>query len=259
MLKELYTAALGMQNQQTRLEVVANNMANSSTTGFKRDSVFERNLIDARAHFYNVPGDAEQNDSPIGSYTDFKQGAFQQTDNPLDLAIQDEGFFVLQDEEGKKFLSRAGHFTISKDGYIVAKDGKMLAGEDGPINVQNEFIANYGLIEDKRATNVRITDDGEVFVNNQSIARIAIAKVTELNVLEKATGSDFILTDDSFVEYIPSDKVIIKQGWIESSNVDIIGEMVEMIELQRHYEAGSKVIHTNDSTLDGAIKLGKYF
>lgn len=259
MLKELYTAAYGMQNQQTRLEVVANNMANASTTGYKRDGVFERNLIDAKANFYNVPGDAEQNDPPIGSFTDFKQGAFQQTDNPFDLAIQDEGFFVMQDEEGKKFLSRAGHFSVSKDGYIIARDGKMLSGESGPINLQNQFITDQGLVDDKRATNVKISDDGEVFVNNQSVARIAIAKVDDLNVLEKSTGSDFIVTDESFVEYLPPENVTVKQGWIENSNVDIIKEMVEMIELQRHYEAGSKVIHTNDNTLDGAIKLGKYF
>lgn len=259
MLKELYTAAYGMLNQQTRLEVVANNMANASTTGYKRDNVFERNLIDAKANFYNVPGDAEQNDPPIGSYTDFKQGAFQQTDNPLDLAIQDDGFFVLQDEEGKKFLTKDGHFSLTRDGYIVATDGKMLSSENGPINIQNEVIANNGLTDDKRATNIKISEDGEVFINNQSIARIAVAKVSDLNTLEKATGSDFIVTDEQSVEYLNSENVTLKQGWIENSNVDIIKEMVEMIELQRHFEAGSKVIQTNDNTIDGAIKLGKYF
>ena len=107
MLKELFTASLGMMNSQTRLEVSANNLANASTTGFKRAEVFERNLLDARANLYNVKGDIEQNDPPIGSYYDFSNGAMEQTSNPLDIAIEGKGFFVVQDLEGKEFLTRS--------------------------------------------------------------------------------------------------------------------------------------------------------
>jgi len=92
MIKELYTAAMGMIPQQTRLEVIANNMANANTTGFKRDSVFERNLIDAKANLWNTPGDAEDDDPPIGKYTDFSSGSMQQTYNPLDIALNGDGF-----------------------------------------------------------------------------------------------------------------------------------------------------------------------
>ena len=104
MLKEFYTAAMGMLTQQTRLEVASNNMANASTSGFRRQEVFVRNLIDARANFYNVKGDAEQNDVPIGSYTDFELGALQETTNPLDIAILDKGNF---------FNSICANFEIS--------------------------------------------------------------------------------------------------------------------------------------------------
>ena len=75
MIKELYTAAMGMMSQQTRLEVISNNIANASTVGFKRDSVFERNLIDSKANLYNIVGSAEQNDPPIGSYIDSNKGS----------------------------------------------------------------------------------------------------------------------------------------------------------------------------------------
>ena len=86
MLKELYTAAMGMLPQQTRLEVLSNNIANAGTAGFKRESVFERNLIDSKANLYNVAGDAEEDDAPVGSAIDFRPGSFRQTENPFDIA-----------------------------------------------------------------------------------------------------------------------------------------------------------------------------
>ncbi len=111
MLKEFFTAALGMQNQQTRLEVIANNLANANTNGYKSENVFERNLIDARENFYNVSGNVEQNDPPIGSYYDLSAGSYTKTDNTLDIAIDGKGYFVVEDSEGKQFLTRNGSFS----------------------------------------------------------------------------------------------------------------------------------------------------
>lgn len=259
MLKELYTAAMGMMPQQTRLEVISNNLANASTSGFKRDSVFERNLIDARANLYNVKGDAEQDDPPHGHYTDFKSGSFEQTDNPLDLAIDGNGFFVVQDEEGEQFLTRSGNFTISKDGYLEAKDGKFLMGQNGVINVAQELQLPSSGEENSKASSIRIDDSGEVFVNDKSVATLLVANAENLNELEKISGSSFIDTGNANITFQAPEQTTVKQGYLESSNVDVVSEMVQMIELQRMYEAGSKVIHTNDSTLDNSIKLGKYY
>ncbi|MCE5305030.1 flagellar hook-basal body complex protein, partial [bacterium] len=97
MLKEFFTAALGMQNQNTRLEVIANNLANANTNGYKSKNVFERNLIDASENFNNVSGNVEQNDSPIGSYYDLSAGNYSKTDNPLDIAIDGDGYFLVVD------------------------------------------------------------------------------------------------------------------------------------------------------------------
>ena len=167
MLKELYTAAMGMAPQQTRLEVIANNMANANTVGFKRSSVFERNLIDATSNFFNVQGDAEQDDPAIGSYLDYSQGAFQQTNNPLDVAIEDiKHFFLLQDEAGKEYLTRSGQFKISTDGTITAMDGKFLLGDSGPLNLMREFAVDPLSLSDTKNVNVKITDQGEVFLND---------------------------------------------------------------------------------------------
>lgn len=259
MLKELYTAALGMLPQQTRLEVIANNMANANTVGFKRQSVFERNMIDARANFYNVQGQAEQDDPPVGSYIDFESGSFQKTDNPLDVSIENQkGFFLVQDEDGNQFLTKAGHFTLSTDGTIITTDGKKLMGSSGEINVSSKLLDSSQSL-DETASKVRITGEGEVFLNETPVGTISVLQVDDLFTIEQISNATFIARQDTNATVMDPSEVNIKQGWLENSNVDIIREMVSMIELQRAYEAGSKVIHTNDATLDNSMRLGRYY
>ncbi|MBM2813709.1 MAG: flagellar basal body rod protein [Ignavibacteria bacterium] len=259
MLKEFFTAALGMLPQQTRLEVIANNMANANTAGFKRESVFERNLIDARANFYNVKGDVESDDPPIGSYIDFENGAFQQTDNPLDLAIDGKGFFVLQDEQGSEYYTRSGHFRLSTDGTVTAMDGKMLMTDEGPLSIQKDLFKDPEITKDSKSQSIKIAENGEVFLDNTHIGTVLVANIEDMKSLDRISNQNFIPTEGTDVSYMPAEEIRMKQGWLEGSNVDIIREMVSMIELQRVFEAGSKVIHTNDSTLDSSIKLGRYY
>lgn len=259
MLKEFFTAALGMQNQHTRLEVTANNMANASTEGFKRASVFERNLIDARANFYNTPGDLEQNDPPIGSYFDMSAGAFTQTSNPFDLAIEGDGFFVVEDNEDKRYLTRSGNFQLSKEGDLVTTDGHKLMGLNGPINLSQELLSDPAITNDNRSANIRISERGEIYANDLEIGRIQIAQIQDEKTLQRVSGSNFFPTWEGEVDFLQDDEIRIRQGWLEESNVNIVQEMVTMIELQRMFEAGSKVIQTNDGTLDGAISLGRYY
>lgn len=259
MLKEIFTAALGMQNQQTRLEVTANNIANANTSGFKRASVFERNLIESKSNFFNTPGDIEQNDPPIGSYYDFRPGGFRETGNKLDLALEGNGFFVTQDAEGKEFLTRSGSFMLSKDGEITAMDGKKLIGEGGPINVTSEIVSDPALTGDGRAVEIRISSLGEIFANDLEIGKLKIVKVQDEQWLQRTSGSDFIVTYGGETEFSQPDEIIVRQGWLESSNVNVVDEMVEMIELQRMFEAGDKVVKTNDGTLERSINLGRFY
>jgi len=259
MLKELYTAALGMLPQQTRLEVIANNMANANTVGFKRQSVFERNMIDARANFNNVQGQVEQDDPPVGSYIDYSSGAMQQTDNPLDIAIENQkGFFLVQDEDGNQFLTKAGHFTLSTDGTIITTDGKKLMGTSGELNVNSKLIDSSQSLSDT-ASKVKITENGEVFVNETPVGTLTVLEVDDLSTIEQISNATFIARTDTNASVMDPAEAGVRQGWLENSNVDIIREMVSMIELQRAYEAGSKVIHTNDATLDNSMRLGRYY
>ncbi len=259
MLKEIYVAGLGMQNQQTRLEVVANNIANASSNGFKRAAVFERNLQDARANLYNVKGDVEQNDPPIGSYYDFSNGAFEKTDNPLDIAIDGKGFFLLKDNEGKEFLSRAGNFRLNDDGTIIARDGKFLMGTDGILNVSKEVLSKHEVTNDNKEVSIRINDQGEMFINDFQVGKIKIVDVADNKTLQRISNQEFIGTWNTEINEIEPDNITIKQGWLEGSNVNIVSEMVTMIELQRTFEAGGKVIQTNDNTLEKSIGTGKFY
>ncbi len=260
MLKELYTAAMGMLPQQTRLEVIANNISNASTTGFKRASVFERNLIDARANFYNTPGDAEQNDPPVGSYVDYSQGAYNQTDNPFDMAIDSQnGFFMLEDEDGNKSLTRSGNFKLSAEGFITTMDGKKLIGTNQePIRLLDDVYQSKLTAEESKALNVRISGNGEVSVNEKEVGSIQVVDVKNLESLQQLSTSDFVIRTDTDLEFRNTENTFIRQGWLESSNVNIVDEMVKMIELQRMFEVGSKVIQTNDGTLDQSMRIGRY-
>lgn len=259
MLKELFTASLGMMNSQTRLEVSANNLANASTTGFKRAEVFERNLLDARANFFNVKGDIEQNDPPVGSYYDFSNGAMEQTHNPLDIAIEGKGFFVVQDVEGKEFLTRAGSFTLSETGEIITHDGKNLMGENGVISINKEFMSNPQISNDSRNTNLRISETGEIFFNEYEVGKILLMMPDDTKTLQRISNQDFIATWESDGLKLEDGEFVIRQGWLENSNVNIVQEMVKMIELQRAFEAGSKVIQTNDSTLEKSIAMSRFY
>lgn len=258
MIKELYTAAMGMMSQQTRLEVISNNIANASTVGFKRDSVFERNLIDSKANLYNIVGSAEQNDPPIGSYIDFNKGSYDQTGNELDVAIDGNGFFLLNDEQGKEFLTRAGNFKINQEGDVISANGKYLMASGSRINVYGTMQGDT-FNSDSRKAEVRIDNSGEIFINNISQGNLDIVDTNNPVVLEKISSSDFIITGDNQYQKLTNDKVNVRQGWLENSNVNVIDEMVEMINLQRQFEAGSKVITTNENTLEQSIALGKYY
>lgn len=258
MIKEMYTAAMGMMSQQTRLEVISNNIANASTVGYKRDSVFERNLIDSKASLYNVASSGEQDDPPIGSYIDFSKGAFEETGNKLDLAIDGTGFFLLTDNEGKRYLTRAGNFSINEEGDIISSNGKYLMADGGRLNIA-KGMDGENFNSDVRNSEIRINNFGEVFVNNVSFGSLDIVEPNNNIELEKISSSDFINTGDEPLIHKENSSVSIRQGWLEDSNVNVIDEMVEMISLQRQFEAGSKVITTNDSTLDQSISLGKYY
>ena len=260
MIKELHTAALGMMNTQTRLEVTANNIANANTTAFKRAGVFERNLIDAKASLFNVPMQIEQSDPPIGSYLDWSTGAYHHTGNTLDVALEGAGFFVCRTADGLKTLTRAGNFKLNSDGFIVTVDGKFVMGVDeDAIQIPDYATINDDINHhDKKAVEIIISKTGEIFANDVTIGKLLVVNCSDYSQMTRINRQDFIPNDTVQIHPIIDDMLTVKQFWLESSNVNIIDEMVTMIELQRAFETGSKVIQTNDTTLERSIQTARY-
>lgn len=258
MLKELYTAALGMLPQQTRLEITTNNIANANTAGFKRSGIFEQSLIEARENLLNVRGDAETEDLPLRQYVDFRTGALQKTGNPLDLALDGEDtFFVVADRDGTEHLTRAGQFTLDARGFVVTGDGKLLLSTSGPIQIEIP-TPNDGTPSDHLARQIQLSPQGELQLNGQFVAQLRVVRVANPQTLERSSATCFLPTDDSDIRELNPHDIRVQQGYLEASNVNIISEMVTMIQLQRMFELGQKVIQTNDGTLDRSIDIGRF-
>jgi flagellar basal-body rod protein FlgF len=209
-------AANALHYWERRQEIVSNNLANAETTGFKAERVFAR-----------VIGDS----IPVAdSATDLRTGNIRETGAPLDLALSNEGFFVIETPNGER-LTRGGSFTLDANGQVVDSDGNALLGENGPI------VAPTGAIVIDRS--------GAVKVNGAEVDRLRVETVP-LNVrLQHDAGTTF-LPDPSRASQAAADREV-RQGALEDSNVGTIDSMVDLISVQRAYAAVQRAV----TTLDG--------
>jgi flagellar basal-body rod protein FlgG len=233
MIKGLYRSASAMIPRIKKQETVANNLANASSPGFEKDLVFTKEL--SRAEKKIAPRQSDWQTPMIDQvYTNFVQGGFDKTGNPLDLAIEGDGFFVFESNDGIEVLSRAGNLTVSPEGFIVNPDGHRLLTDGGPLNVGGGEVA--------------ISESGQVQVDNEEIGIIRIVDVENKSVLTKVGRTEFVLPDG--IEAIPVINCAIRQGYLEASNVDVIKEMITMIATYRNFEADSKSIQAQDDSLE---------
>ncbi len=234
MVSGIDMAARGMQTRMKNLDIVANNLANSNTTGFKRELPFST-MLD---QFGNVT---------IKQNTDFNQGEVVQTSNPLDLAISGKGYFVVQTDRGKE-LTRDGGFKINNDGYLVNGNGDEVLGNNGPIYLNT-------LNSDKK-NQITISNKGEISLGKDVVDTLLVAQMNDPENAQRTEGVNFspgpagykILSDDNYT---------IKQGYLEESNVNPIKEMEEMIQLSHEYDSSHKMINYLDKSLDEANQIGK--
>ena len=261
MLKGLYTAYSGMVNEQNRMDVLTNNLANSATTGYKTvgstsqtfDTVLTYRIKDEEDGYYNdvnigraMPG------VKIGeTYTDYSQGSFRETGNTFDMAISGTGFFTVEytarSGEKSTVYTRDGSFTLTKDGMLVTKDGDYVMGE-GP-NGQLQRIQLDPTQETFIDTSGRITQNG------QAVGQLKITDFEDYNYL-KQFGENFYLPAEG-VEVIETDATV-QSGYLEMSNVQVVREMVELISVTRQYEANQKIIQAYDSALDISVnRIGR--
>jgi len=232
MIKGLYTSASGMLPHLKKQEIAANNIANAGTPGFKRDMIFTQELSRAERKFLPRRTDWEQ---PMVDdvYVDFAPGGFDKTGNPLDMAIEGDGFFKLETDDGATVLTRSGSFTVDADGFLTFA-GLRLVGEGGPIEVGSGQVA--------------VAQTGEVQVDGLTAGRIVPATVSDISQLNKIGNSLYEVPPDA--ELIAVDRFNIRQGFVETSNVDIVREMIDMMISFRAYEANSKAVQSQDQTLN---------
>jgi len=233
MIKGIYTSATGMLPNIKKQELTAHNVANAATPGYKKDSLFTRELSRAEQRQRVTRSDWEQ---PMSEeiYTDYSAGMFDRTSNPLDLAIDGDGFFTLQLEDGSTAITRNGSFTVNKDGMLAAPGGAIVVSEGGAIEIGNGKVT--------------ISQSGEVEVDGSVMGQLTPVTVEDLQQLQKIGRGMFVVPEE--VELIPVDYAVIRQGYIESSNVDIVSEMVDMIIAYRSYEANAKSIQSQDDSLE---------
>ena len=256
MLRSLYTGWTGMYTEQKRLDVISNNMANATTVGYKKEGVTSQSFDDVMTIKIR---DASENwqQKEIGTmnlgvkigevYTDYSQGSITQTDGTYDLAIDGDGFFVVNvtDSAGTthESLTRAGSFHITSDGYIVDVDGNHLQSEAGDLQVSVD------------AGEVVIDLDGSVYEDGELVDQILLKDYEDYDYLKKY-GDTYYRAVDGATEKDAAGA--IRQGWKEQSNVNVVDEMVSMINITRAYEAGQKVIKSVDSVMELAVSsVGK--
>ncbi|MBM7582446.1 flagellar basal-body rod protein FlgG [Caldicoprobacter guelmensis] len=250
MVRGLYAAATGMINQATRLDKVANNIANVNTRGFKRDQVvsraFDEELL-LRVDKGQVPFDRHIGTINHGVYVDrvitsFEQGVLQETGEPTHVAIRGDGFFVILTEEGERY-TRDGGFMLDNQGRLVTVDGWPVAGERGPIFIESrDFV---------------IDSQGNVIVDGVYLDRLRLVNFQNLQALRKVGHNLYINPDpENNPEVAFAGEVA--QGFVEGSNVDVVRETVDMIIAVRNYESNQKVIKMIDGVLSKTVnELGR--
>jgi flagellar basal-body rod protein FlgG len=214
-------------------EITAHNISNVNTPGYKRDTLFTKELSRAEKKLTARKTDWE---TPMVDkvYTDYAPGIFDKTGNPLDLAIDGDGFFSLGLDDGTRVLTRAGSFTVNNDGLLAFPGGPLLLGEGGPIEVGNGKVT--------------VSQSGQVEVDGFVVGRIVPMTVADHDQLVRIGNS--LLAVPEGVELNPVPYAAIRQGYLEASNVDIVREMVEMIIAFRSYEANARSLQTQDQSLN---------
>ena len=276
MIRGLYTGASGMVVQMHRLDAISNNLANVDLNGYKRDTainkafpeillrrmnddgmfVFPLGSIDTTPIVGKLGTGAELNEV----FTVFTQGSLKQTENPFDLALEGEGFLTVLLPDGERY-TRNGAFLLNDEGFLVTKRGEFVMGENGPIKIKkNNFVIDQDGVVYQNSTFAGderrlVSLEENEWENLERVDRLKIVDFNRPRYLKKMGDSFWRGTEESGPAEIAAgdERPKVRQGFLESSNVNVVTEMVQMIEVQRTYEANQKMIQTQDSLLGRLI------
>lgn len=215
-----YASALGSIEQQKRLDVIANNLANANSPGYKKDSV----------HFSDFLGEV--------SYTDMSQGPIHDTGNRMDIALSGNGLLRVQTDQGVQY-TRAGNLTLDSSKNLVTQDGYPVLAKNGPIRVEN-------------STNFRVDETGQVFDGNNRVSSLDIVQFPPGTLLKK-TQHGYFEPAEKETQPVAATNCTVQQGSLEGANFNPVEEMVKMVDTMRNFEAYQKTMMTFDKNLDGQI------
>lgn len=254
MINSLWISKTGMQAQQTQLDVISNNMANVSTNGFKRASAVFEDLMYQNLRQVGA-ADTEQNNLPTGlqiglgvrtvaTSRQFSQGSLQQSGNQLDVAVNGQGFLQVALPDGTTGYTRDGSLQVDSQGRLVTSSGLAIAGDiTVPAEAQSVTIGSDGVVTAKVPGNAQPQQLGNIelvtFINPAGLEpkgqNLYTETVASGNPVTGAPGTAGMGT--------------LMQGYVETSNVNVVQELVTMIQTQRAYEMNSKAIQTSDQML----------
>lgn len=272
MIRGLYTGASGMMAQQVRLDAISNNLANADTDGYKKDVAVHKAFPELLMRRLQDDGMVK---IPVGSldyapvigkiglgvesnelFTEFSQGAMKETENDFDIALDGKGFLTVSTPQGERY-TRNGSFTLGKEGFLETKEGYPVLGENGPIKLKaNNFtIDKQGHI----FINESFQDDPNRLVSKEEnswdktvfLDRIKMVDFDQTRYLAKQGSSLWFSTEESGAAQLLGDagRPKVVQGFVEAANVNPVSEMVQMIEVNRAYEANQKSIQAEDALL----------
>ncbi len=254
-MRSLNIGATGMMAQQTNVEVISNNIANMTTTGFKRQRAEFQDLLYLNQRRVGSESSDTGTIVPAGiqlglgvktsaTYRIMEQGSLEQTGNQLDIAVNGRGYFQVELPNGETAYTRAGSFALSPDGIIVTQDG---------------YTVQPGITVPDDMVSLTINDAGQVSVKQQGQVAETVVGQLEIAIFPNDAGLDAI-GDTIFLETPASGAAIpgapgdigygsVMQGFLENSNVNVVSEITKMITAQRAYEMNSKVIQTSDEMM----------
>jgi flagellar basal-body rod protein FlgF len=246
MIKGIYASGSGMQPRLMRLDVIANNISNADTTGYKKDNIFVQIMKDAGVA--QSIGKGELAGLDVKEYTDFSEGSLRPTSSPFDVAIQGDGFFVVETPQGTRY-TRNGNFKISDEGELVTVNGFRVLGSSGRIVIPNA--------DKMQKSDVSISKGGEVSVGNTSLGKIRVVTFADKSQLLKESGTLF-KSDQEPKDVVPTDEdTTVRQGYLEESNVESLSEMIQLVEITRSFESDQRTLRYQDATLEKAMEVGR--
>ncbi|MGZ3722492.1 MAG: flagellar basal-body rod protein FlgF [Bdellovibrionales bacterium] len=260
--KGIYAAVSGAMAQNSRLDTIANNLANVNTSSFKKDrqvfseylSTYEKpsdviqvpRVPASIESFYDMQGGDNSYVNPAGTYTNFEQGGLRPTGSPLDLALEGKGFFEVGTPAGLRF-TRNGSLQVDSNGQLVTKEGHPILKEGTGDPAQRAITVT--------SRNITISQKGEVFDGGNLLGKLAVVDFAKVDDLQKVGNSYYTLKGNAGSAPLPAQEGRVHQGYMEASNVNVVEEMTDMISANRVFEATQKAIKGHDQMDEKLINV----